>query len=74
MSKTAIANMKDNKNSESVKVVIRCRPLNKKEMQAGNDIVVNMNLEKGEIFVTRPGSDEPPKHFTFDHCYDWTAK
>lgn len=43
-------------------------------MQAGNDIVVNMNLEKGEIFVDKPGSDEPAKHFTFDNCYDWTAK
>ena len=33
MSKQAIENMKgDSKESETVKVAIRCRPLNKKEM------------------------------------------
>ena len=43
-------------------------------MKAGHEVVVNMNLLKGEIFVDKPDTNEPPKQFTFDACYDWTAK
>ena len=57
---------------ETVKVVIRCRPLSKNEMTAGHDVVVKMNCNNGEIMVTKPLSDEPPKQFTFDMCFDWT--
>jgi hypothetical protein len=51
MSKQAIENMKDSKESETVKVAIRCRPLNKKEMTNGNEVAVEMNLKRMEIFV-----------------------
>jgi len=56
------------KQSESVKVVIRCRPLNSKEKTNGNQPVVK-TTHKGEIFVEKPGSSEPPKQFTFDQAY-----
>ena len=57
-----------NKN-EAVKVAIRCRPINSKETGDGHVCVVEVN-EKGEIFVTRPFVNEPPKQFTFDICFD----
>jgi len=60
--------------SETVKCVIRCRPMSQKEMQAGHQVVVNMKLKTGEIFIDKPESNEPPKQFTFDSVYDWTAK
>ena len=61
-------------NTECVKVVIRCRPLSKNEMAAGHEVVVKVPKGRGEIFVDRPDANEPPKQFTFDMCYDWTAK
>jgi len=30
-------------------------------MQQGREVVVKMNLKKGEIFVDKPDSNEPPK-------------
>ena len=68
---TSFATSKD-KNAETVKVVIRCRPLSSKEMQAGHEVCVNMNTKTGEIFLTKPSNDEPPKQFTFDMVFDWT--
>lgn len=32
-----------------------------------------MKRKSGEIFVSRPYSEEVPKQFTFDLVYDWTA-
>lgn len=47
--------------------------MNGKEMNNGNQCVVEMNRKQGEIFVKRPFSDEAPKQFTFDSVYDYTA-
>ena len=47
--------------AETVKVVIRCRPMSQKEMQAGHDCVVQTDHKKGEIFVNKPGTDDGPK-------------
>jgi kinesin family protein 3/17 len=57
-----------NKN-EAVRVAIRCRPINSKETAEGHVSVVECT-EKGEIFVSRPFANEPPKQFTFDVCFD----
>jgi len=59
-------------NNETVKVVIRCRPLSKNEMEAGHDVIVKINTKNGEIFVNKAQSDEAPKQFTFDMAFDWT--
>ena len=69
-----LLNQKAGANKESVKVVIRCRPLSQKEMQANNEVVVNMRTKTGEIFVNKPVSDEAPKQFTFDEVFDWNIK
>ena len=55
--------------NEAVKVAIRCRPLNNKELQAGNTQVVEINKARNEILVHKPFGQEEPKQFTFDHTY-----
>jgi len=52
---------KKSKESESVKVCIRCRPMSTNEMNAGHTVVVEIKSNTGEIFVKRPFSDEAPK-------------
>ena len=62
MSKEVKELIKDRaQNSETVKVVVRCRPLSSKEMQAVHEVCVNMKPKTGEIFLSKPASDEPPK-------------
>lgn len=58
--------------SECIQVVIRCRPLSKKEIENGNEKVVKMveREDKGEVIVGREGDEEPPKIFTFDKVFD----
>lgn len=73
MSKAAMAQKGDSSNSETVKVVIRCRPMSTNEMTAGHEVVVKMNTKTGEVFVKKPASDEAPKQFTFDMTYDWNT-
>ena len=55
--------------NEAVKVAIRCRPMNDKELAQGHTKVVNINRPRGEILVQRPFGSEEPKTFTFDMCY-----
>ena len=63
-----------NTSSETVKVVIRCRPMSEKEMSQGHECVVEINLKANDIFVSKPGVDEAPKQFTFDACFDWKVR
>jgi hypothetical protein len=37
--------------SESIRVVIRCRPLSETEMKDGREVAVKMNKDTGEILV-----------------------
>ncbi|RHY08387.1 hypothetical protein DYB25_012841 [Aphanomyces astaci] len=57
--------------SESVKVVVRIRPLSTKEKQDGRTYIVFSKPEEGEISLNNPESDdrEPPKKFTFDASF-----
>jgi len=73
--------------AESVKVIVRCRPLSEKEIAQGHtryiicfllcDIItpryrtVEMDTTMGTIRITNPGGKEEPKVFTFDTVYDW---
>jgi hypothetical protein len=52
--------------------MIRCRPLSSGEEQQGHTSVVQCT-KKGEIYVTKPYTNEAPKQFTFDAAYDKTA-
>lgn len=61
--------------SETVKVVVRCRPLNSKETNDGRARIVEMDTKTGAVTLKNPKSDanEPPKVFTFDAVYDWNC-
>ncbi|XP_070697654.1 kinesin-like protein KIF17 [Pempheris klunzingeri] len=56
--------------SESVKVVVRCRPLNDREKALCSKMVLSMDVHRCQCFIEKPGAtDEPPKQFTFDGTY-----
>uniref|UniRef100_A0A8C8TB14 Kinesin-like protein KIF17 n=1 Tax=Peromyscus maniculatus bairdii TaxID=230844 RepID=A0A8C8TB14_PERMB len=56
--------------SESVKVVVRCRPMNQRERELSCQTVVTVDCARGQCFIQNPGAaDEPPKQFTFDGAY-----
>lgn len=56
--------------SESVKVVVRCRPLNDREKALNCKMVVSIDSSLCQCFIEKPGaSEEPPKQFTFDGTY-----
>nr|XP_045005023.1 kinesin-like protein KIF17 [Jaculus jaculus] len=56
--------------SESVKVVVRCRPMNQRERELRCQPVVTVDCARGQCFIQNPGAaDEPPKQFTFDGAY-----
>ena len=61
---------------ESVKVVVRCRPLNAKEVEQGHETCVQMFPDKGLIEIRNPslGPTDPMKTFTFDAVYDCNSK
>ncbi|XP_045067146.1 kinesin-like protein KIF3C [Coregonus clupeaformis] len=72
------------KSSETVKVVVRCRPLNRKEAAAagvtgtpgGRGGIVEMDVHLGQVVLRNPRapSGEPQKTFTFDSVYDTSSK
>ena len=53
---------------ETVKVVVRCRPLNQKEISDGRQQIVNMDASNGQCSIV-VGANEPPKTFTFDAVF-----
>lgn len=56
--------------SESVKVVVRCRPMNQRERELNCQPVVTVDSARGQCFIQNPGAaGEPPKQFTFDGAY-----
>ncbi|XP_054910228.1 kinesin-like protein KIF3C isoform X1 [Poeciliopsis prolifica] len=69
--------MSKNKSSESVKVVVRCRPLSRKEESNGPaGGIVQMDLRLGQVILRNPRAppSEPQKTFTFDAVYDSSSK
>ncbi|XP_076022411.1 kinesin-like protein KIF3B [Genypterus blacodes] len=69
--------MSKSKSSESVKVVVRCRPMNEKERAAKFSSVVTVDVKLGQILVRNPresAANDLPKVFTFDSVYDWNSK
>ncbi|XP_027026914.1 kinesin-like protein KIF3C isoform X2 [Tachysurus fulvidraco] len=64
------------KQCESVKVVVRCRPLNRKEEASGYDSIVDMDVKLGQVALRNPRAapGEPDKTFTFDAVYDAGSK
>ncbi|KAI1283708.1 Osmotic avoidance abnormal protein 3 [Halotydeus destructor] len=56
--------------SESVKVIVRCRPLNKREKDLKCQVIVNMDSQIGQCSITNPCDiSAPGKAFAFDGAY-----
>lgn len=55
------------KKCESVKVVVRCRPLNSKETEDGRKVIVDVDDKANEVRLKNPEApNEPVKSFPFD--------
>jgi hypothetical protein len=65
-SKKPIINPKD----ECVRVVIRCRPMEQREIDGKYQQVVGMDSKRGIVSLKKP-NDEEIKEFSFDAVYDW---
>ena len=58
------------KASECVKVVVRCRPMNSREISDQRSCVVRVDSKRGDISVDNlKGDSGDPKTFTFDLTY-----
>ena len=53
--------MSKQKSSETVKVVVRCRPLNKKEIEKNHESIVEMDVKLGQININHPKSTLLPR-------------
>ena len=59
--------------SETVKVVVRCRPLSQKEINEQNECVTNVDMTNHTISLCNPTNVKEIKNFTFDYTYGWKA-
>ena len=57
------------KSSESVKVMVRCRPMSQKEIDRGCSCIVTVDKAYGQINLAKPNSGEIDKTFSFDSVY-----
>ncbi|KAL0969770.1 hypothetical protein UPYG_G00232080 [Umbra pygmaea] len=66
--------MSRQKQCESVKVVVRCRPFMREETV--NDNILDVNTKLGQITLRNPRAspEELMKSFTFDAVYDYESK
>lgn len=57
--------------AESVRVVVRCRPLNDVEIRDGRMNCVSMEPSRGEVVLRNPKdpSETEPRRFTFDKVF-----
>lgn len=63
-------------NNEAVQVVVRCRPMNDKEIAARYSCVVECFPSRGAVEITNPNakdSRESKKSFQYDAVYDWDS-
>ncbi|AWP16166.1 putative kinesin-like protein KIF3B [Scophthalmus maximus] len=63
------------KHCESVRVVVRCRPLSRREA-AESENVLHVDDKLGQITLRNPRAppDDPAKVFTFDAVYGWESR
>ena len=58
---------------ECVKVVVRCRPMNRKERDEDRKSIVEMDCSLGQVKLSNPRRCGAEKLFTFDQVYDETS-
>jgi hypothetical protein len=57
--------------AEAVRVIVRCRPLNKKEQEAGMERIIEMDPSRGAIMVKNPKDEKIVHEFVYDAVFDW---
>ena len=64
------------KKDETVKVVVRVRPLSSGEIRNGNKVAAEADQSRGLITLKNPRADdrEPPKNFSFDAVFAHDVK
>ena len=55
--------------AENIKVVVRCRPLSKKEVEKGYYEVIKMNPNAGQVSLLKKPDDPSPKTFSFNSVF-----
>lgn len=68
--------MSKTKQSESLRVVVRCRPLSRREELSGCENILDVDEKLGQITIRKPRAppEEPMKVFTFDSVYGIESK
>jgi hypothetical protein len=63
-------------NTESVQVMVRCRPLNHGEQKDERASIVTMDTSRGQVFLKniKAVSSQDGKQFSFDAVFDATSK
>ena len=58
-----------------MKVIVRCRPMNRTETADQRERAVDMDLRTNMVSLKNPKDlREAPKQFTFDKIYDWNSR
>jgi kinesin family protein 3/17 len=57
-------------NTESVKVVVRCRPFVEKESKMGCKSIIEVDKKITQIAITKPEDRDIIKTFRFDEVFD----
>lgn len=60
--------------SEAVKVMVRARPMNKREIGLNAESVIQVFEDRGEITIVNPSEKENKKTFTYDAVFDENSK
>ena len=61
--------------TETVKVMVRVRPMNKKELSINCKNIVKIDKQINQIELSKPDDNScPPKDFAFDSVYDTEAQ
>jgi len=57
------------KNTETVKVTVRTRPMNSKEIERGCTEIVKTDVELCSVTLSKPDEEESKRTMTFDCVY-----
>eukprot|EP00347_Sterkiella_histriomuscorum_P004399 403360607 len=63
-----------NGNTETVKVMVRVRPMNTKEKQKGCKSCVQVDTQQNQVYISKPDETSNQKAFAFDSVYDIDSK
>jgi kinesin family protein 3/17 len=62
--------MAESKDNECVAVVVRCRPLNRKEKDESRSHIIDISVADRQVSIRNPDDANDTKSFTYDGAYD----